>query len=491
MKTKKLSEKTFPAAASIVALIMLFNPNINIIDILPDFIGYLIISHVILDAARRVPFFDEARRGFLRLALLSFLKYPAFLLMVMIRGKNTLDNDVITLFSFVFAVIEIILAIKVINDLFAGISYLGQRTGASSVIGDNPTADRLRTLTVAFTVLKCALYAVPEFLLLTKTSDAGSYTSLMSDSRFYPIALIICQIIGYACGLAWLAFFGRYIIGIKRSNEFYPAVMQLSSDEKEEAISRRIRKQRILFGLKILPFAALLSFDFRISQFNGVSILPHFVIGILLAVFLLKISSEKSKISVAALILVALYTAFSVFVWCYGIHYCYTYSAVDIMLYDNAISSFRIYATVSCIEAVLLVALLALVTLCICGFIAAHTGKTPDKLGNDKASDQGSSYSLYDKRYHRSLKAKAWIFFAIGSVSTAAKLLFVFTNNERVFADGALMPSVAPWLGSAILIISLIWSVYTMYFSNILKEDFEIKYSDRESADGSFDERNY
>lgn len=491
MKAKKLSEKAFPALGLIVALIMLFNPNINILDVLPDFIGYLLISHLIKDVALRVPFFEEARRGFLKLALLSFIKYPAFLLMVMIRGQNTLDNDVITLFSFAFAVIEIILAVKVINDLFAGISYLGQRTGAKSVIGENPTADNLHTMTTVFTVLKCALYAIPEFLLLTTTADAGSYTSLMSESRFYPLVLIICQIIGYAFGLAWLAFFGRYIIKIKKSNEFYSAVMQLSSDEKEAEIKRKTQKEKILVGLKILPFAALFSFDFRLSQFNGVSILPHFVIGIFLIFFLLKISNAKSKLFYASLSVAAIYTVFSAFVWGFGIYYCDTYSSVDIMLYGDAGAAFTTYAALSSAEAALLIALLVFVTLTICGFIVTNTGKTRVKAEGSNSGEAASAYSSYDKQYHRSMKIKAWIFFSLGVISTAAKLIFIFTNNNRVFADGTLMPSVAPWLGSVIFIISLIWAVYTMYFANILKEDFCIKYCDSESIAELKENQNY
>ncbi len=479
MKTKDLKDKAFPRGLLLLALIMLFNPNINIIDILPDFIGYLIISRLIIHAARRVPFFEEARLGFLKLALISFMKYPAFILMVIIRGKNTLDNDIITLFSFAFAVIELIVAVSSINNLFAGLSYLGRRTGAPSVIGENPSADFLRALTLVFTVAKCVLYSLPEFLLLTTVGDAGSPTSMMSAARFYPAALVFAQVLGYAIGAAWLAFFARYLGRVRRSGEFYPAVMELSTDEKEEQISRIVRKKRVLTGIKILIPAALFSFDFSVKNLGGINVLPHFLIGILLLFAIFSFAAKRNRLFVITASAGGIYTVFSLITWLLGIDYHDTYSHTAALLYKEAREAFVLYAALSVIEAILLIVFLAGVTLLLVRFIKTHTGKTPPNVIDPLAADKElGEYSPYDKKYHNSLSLKAFIFLGVGILSTAAKLVHVFTDNERVFDGGALIPNVAPWLGSLTVIISVVWAVYTLYFTNILKEDFEMKYSE-------------
>ena len=45
----------------IFSLIFLFNPNISVIDILPDFIAYFLLARAFLYAADRAPHFEEAR----------------------------------------------------------------------------------------------------------------------------------------------------------------------------------------------------------------------------------------------------------------------------------------------------------------------------------------------------------------------------------------------------------------------------------------------
>ncbi len=479
MKRKDLKDKAFPKGLLISALAMLFNPNINIIDILPDFIGYLIIARLMIHAARRVPFFEEARLGFLKLALLSFAKYPAFILMVMIRGKNTLDNDVITLFSFGFAIAELILAVSAVNNLFAGLSYLGRRTGAPSVIGKEPSSDFLRTLTIVFTVAKCVLYSLPEFLLLTTAGDAGSPTSMMPAARFYPAAMLFAQVLGYAIGAAWLAFFVRYITKIKSSGEFYPAVMQLSSDEKEGEIARSIKKKTVISGIKILVPAALLSFDLSLTNFNNVNVLPHFLIGILLLVAIFRFTTVKNKLFIISVIFGALYTAVSFITWLISINYHDTYSVTEIILYNKAERDFAIYSAFSIAEAVLLSVFLTLLAVLLISFIKKHTGKTPSNIKDPLAiGETAREYTSYDKKYHTSLIIKVLIFLAMGLLSTSAKLLHVFIDNKLVFEYGVLVPSLAPWLGTMTVIISLVWAAFSLYFTSILKEDFEIKYSE-------------
>ena len=479
MKNNILSKKAFTYASFVFALVMLFNPNINILDPLPDFIGQLIIAKLLLDAARRVPFFEEARVGFLKLALISFAKYPAFILMVMIRGANTSDNDVITLFSFSFAIIEGITLVGAVRSLFDGISYLGARTGATSIIGKNPTSDSLRTFTLVFSVMKCALYALPEFLLLSTTVDAGSPTTMMPEARFYPVALAASQLIGYAVGLAWIAFFMRYLRAIKESGEFYPAIASLTNTEKEAEIAYKIKKDKVLSGLKFLPVAVLLSFDFTLDTFNGTNILPHFISGFLLLFVFSKLITKKGAIGLAFKITTLLYSLFAFVVWMYGIDYHDNFTHVELALYEKADKMFTTYALLSLAEALLFTAVLVLAFLLLVNLVLTHTGKTPPRIHDPlaKGTHKGA-YTAHDKRYHVSLIIKSGICFLIGLALALSRFVYVFTNNERAFDHGSLIPKVAPWLGTAIFAISLLWFVYSLYFTGLLAEDFKIKYSD-------------
>lgn len=479
MKNKNLTQKALPTGLLILALAMLFNPNVNVFDILPDFIGYFIIAALIKDVAMRVPFFEEARSGLIKLGFLSLARIPAFIFMISVRSVNTSDNDIIALLSFVFAIAEIILAVGTVNNLFAGLSYLGQRTGAPSVIGEKPSSDELRTFTLFFTVLKCALYSLPELLILTTTVDAGSPSTVGQSARFYPVVLLGGQIVGYAIGAAWLAFCVRYIRRLRHSGEFYPSVMQLSDPEKEAAIARKLRKSRILTGLKILPFAAFFSFNFTLEQLKGVNILPHFMIGFLLLSVIARLTVNKSKLYRASYASGAVYTVFSVVRWFFIVDYRDSYSYVEIALYDEASKAFSVIAVLSVIELILFSVFLAIFTVNFCLFIRTHTGKTPPGVSDMLSVGlSDTDYYASDRKYHKSLMLKAWLFFSIGIVGAAERLAEVFFSNNRVFAYGALIPEHAPWMNAVIFATSAIWGLYTLHLTNILAEDFEIKYSE-------------
>ena len=50
----------------IAAALFLFNPNVNIVDVLPDCIGYLFILRAIAGVSDLVPHFEEAKAAFRR-----------------------------------------------------------------------------------------------------------------------------------------------------------------------------------------------------------------------------------------------------------------------------------------------------------------------------------------------------------------------------------------------------------------------------------------
>ncbi len=474
-------EKRLHTGLIIFALFMLFNPNINVIDLLPDFIGYWIIARVLAYAARRVPFLEEARQGFKRLALISFLHIPALLIMVRIRSLNTLDNDIIALLSLVFAVIEIIYAISAINNLFAGISYLGERTGAKSIIGENPTSDFLRILTIAFTVIKCVLYTLPELMLLTKTSDIGTLTNYTSASRYYPAVLLTAQIVGFTVGIVWIAFFIRYLRKIKLSGEYFPALMSLSSPEKEREIAYKNRLDSILSGLKLLPPAAFLTFEFTLEDIGNVNILPHFISAFIMIFALLRFRVRKDKINIATLSLGAAYVLFSVFAWLESIDFFDAYTYESIALNSTAEKEYLRLEIIFAIELILLIAFLICYAFSLCSFIRTHTGKTPegvcDPLSVCEPSDDQNAYGIYDQRYHRSLKIRAFIFSSIGIAGGISRLVMMHFRGIRVFDHGAFLPETAPWFVVVVLAVCVIFGIFAMTFSSLLSEDFELKYA--------------
>ena len=118
----------------IFSLVLLINPNINVIDLMPDFIAWFILAKLFERAADSAPYFEEARVAFKRLAWVNLAKIPAFILVMLIRSKDTLDNNVYALASLSFAVIETLFIIPAVKNIFLALFHLGERTEAVSLI---------------------------------------------------------------------------------------------------------------------------------------------------------------------------------------------------------------------------------------------------------------------------------------------------------------------------------------------------------------------
>ena len=108
----------------IFSLVLLFNPTSNLVDILPDFVAWFILARLVERAADSAAYFEEARRSFVRLGWFNIAKIPAFLLAFVIKSQNAMDNDVMVLASFTFAVCELVLIIPAINNIFAALFHL-------------------------------------------------------------------------------------------------------------------------------------------------------------------------------------------------------------------------------------------------------------------------------------------------------------------------------------------------------------------------------
>lgn len=472
------SKKCFSYGAVVFALFLLCNPAIAFFDIFPDFIAYLILMSAVSFLAKRVPFFEEARIAFFKLALLSFARIPALFLSSFIRSSNTQDGDIIVLLSLVLSIIEALLAFSCISNLFAGISHIGLRSGNKSIIGENPTADNLKTLTYFFVAVKCIAPVIPEFSRLTSADSIGTLTTYSEGMRYYPVAFVVCQSLGYVIGFVWLAFFVRYLKAVCAEGNLYDTVMEFSSPEKEAQIEYKSKLEKTKSGLWFIIPAAFLSFDFTLDIFNDINILPGFIIGILLLFSILRLSTGKSKLTVLSLILGSVFTLSSLVCWIFGIRFFSKYTFVDLNLHSEVAKSYSTVKIMSIIELSLFVLFLVFFTLVLISFIKTHTGKSPCGTVNPFVAEENRTYTSYDRAYHRSLFVRAWVFFSLGALSGILRLLMVFVKAEREFSYGAFIPTIAPWLGVIQLAVSAVWGFFTYMFISTLAEDFTMKYAE-------------
>ena len=471
------TKKCFSYGAVVFALFLLSNPAIAFFDIFPDFIAYLILMRAVSFLAKRAPFFEEARIGFFKLAVLSFARIPALLLSSFIRSSNTQDGDIIVLLTLVFSIIEALLAFSCIGNLFSGISHIALRSGNKFIIGENPTADNLKTLTCVFAAVKCIAPVIPEFSRLTSADSIGTLTTYSEGMRYYPLFFVVCQALGYVIGFVWLAFFARYLRGVCTESELYGTVMEFSSPEKEAEIEYKARLAKVKSGLWFIVPAAFLSFDFTLNIFKNINILPGFIIGILLLCSVLRLSVSKSCKASATLLFGGIFVLSSLAHWIASIRFFSKHTFVDLNLHDDIDEAYGAIRLLSLTELISFIPFLVFFTLVLISFIKTHTGKSPVGVTNPFVAEKNETYTAYDRAYHRSLIIRAWVFFALGVLSGTARFLMVLVKAEREFAYRAFVPTIAPWFGVIQLIITAVWGFFTYMLISTLTEDFTMKYA--------------
>ena len=175
----------------ILSLVFLFNPNANLIDVLPDLVAYLLFILVIGSHSESVPYLAECRGALIKLALVTLIKIPAFTIMYsnMVSGK-----DIVPLFTLVFAVLELILLYSAVENGFRALGYIGERTDCASVRdafsvggGRTMTPESLKVMTFIFFVARASLNVIPELLLLTPEET----TLRRKLQEAYPAVLVI------------------------------------------------------------------------------------------------------------------------------------------------------------------------------------------------------------------------------------------------------------------------------------------------------------
>ncbi len=458
----------------IFAFIMIFNPNIQLIDVFPDFIGFFILAKAIEKAADAAPYFEEARSAFTKLAYISLAKIPALVIVALVRSKNTMDNDIVALFALVFATVELIYLIPAIKNIFDALTYLGERGNVPSLIKSDSliSTDALRSFTFAFAIFKCILYTVPEFLKLTRSVELGSSMSVVTGSRYYPWAIMASIVLGVIFGSIWLCRMIRYTRRIQIEGKFYSAIEDIATEnsyaEYEKKVYHRFVNRTFLFFI----LSAIFSFDLTFSDYNDVNLLPSFVSGILFTVGLLGLikCSGNKKLAISAISVSALYNVSSAVKWGFEISFLDKFKYADLFRHysDTAVSEYSKIEIMAVVEFVLYLALMAV-------FFIAMKEYTNSRLGRWNEDSNPDIKARYYKEINTRTAIITSIATLVGVISFAkvfvqGNVKLLFTNSTDVTMPALFVPSL-PWFGLVVTLVSIIYAFYSAYYFNFIKDE--------------------
>ena len=260
-----------------VGLIFFFNPNINLVDILPDAIGCLFLLKGLSKLADVDGRFYHARTCVIYLLVIELIKLP---LSVIVPVKYP---DALLWLTFVYSVAELILFFLFFTNLYNAIEYTAERHGGEGNLAYLNTASMMSIL---FVIVRCVLCFVPESLSLFQTFGE---TELRADpsqnsnlARIKPIVILVCFVAVLLAGICYLVVIKRYFTALDKDRVYNE---ELSSKYRSEILENEtlMVRRRLGNATLLLLCAGVLLFDIRV---DGVNLLPDLVAYLLLALSL-------------------------------------------------------------------------------------------------------------------------------------------------------------------------------------------------------------
>ncbi len=275
-----------------VGILFLFNPNVHIFDVLPDFIGLLLIYRGLFAMSFSTEKLRDARGFLWKLIIITAARAASLLV---IPGKS---DSFTLLLVFSFGILEAIYAIPLIAGLFDGFYDLGRQYDAQSVffpVKDKnghvtERAEKLKVYTMVFFVVKTAAAILPELTALDM--QPVETEAVIPLSRFKPLFYIFAFSVVLVFGVIWLCRMLRYVNGMRRDVALKRGILAHFKESvlSDKGVFAAVQMKNVLL---MFLLAAVALFPL---QLDGICVFPSFIAaGILMLA--LRILSRFEKLS--------------------------------------------------------------------------------------------------------------------------------------------------------------------------------------------------
>lgn len=417
MVNKKIRKNIIGIA---IACLFIFNPNISVIDIFPDFIGYIILSLCIARLADLNEILDEARIAFTRMIWIDLAKIIAIF---WIFGMSVTDEytSSLMLWSFVFGVLEIIFAAPAFSKLFAGLIQIGNYYPNEAILkrkkryfskeqrAKNET-ERVASFTTFFIYAKAILCFLPELADISNsaydemssgTVDLYQFIGLLRFFAFLPTLII---------GVAWLVKIIRYFVGVSRDKAF---VDSLSDTYSNKVLTKKglFIKRGVQISFFILIIACVLTVDLRLTVddsifFNKINFIPDIIPAVLFLIFFIIIRKYSERNVKYNMLLSVFYIIAATASFVCETYFFSEYSYTSIIRNDGALITFCVMIGTVALKGIAFSLVILGVYKTLCSVITQHTGYV---LGRENVT---AATERQAKELHRELKNPIKLMFA-------------------------------------------------------------------------------
>ncbi len=258
----------------LAGFILLFNPMIHVIDLIPDVIGFILIAAGLRKTSFFVSRIDDARRLFWKLVIIEAIKLPSFLLIPYGSVVPHQRGSTQVLLTFVFVIVELIAFIPAVCYLFEGIAFAGTTYNGRRMYETKTKERKVELITsakvtvIAFYVFRNVMTLIPELTELEMYEFVGNVSALSRPLTYYKPVLYV------------LSFIAVIIFGIVYINKISKLIRSLTKDEPfmdaiRDKYERDIMPKKTLFmsldvktAIILFAFAVGTSFAFYIDGVN-------------------------------------------------------------------------------------------------------------------------------------------------------------------------------------------------------------------------------
>ena len=256
----------------LAGLVFMFNPCINIVDILPDFIGCILVSAGLYKLSDTEDRFYSARLIAMRMIPIYVLKLVLSVYLP-VRWKSGLLPV-----TFAYAVGEIIVMILLLSSLYGGIEYMANLHDGAKHLERCASVSKM---TIAFMVVKNVLAFIPEGFALEKQAELDfSYLkrSVQTLTLAKPYVIAFFTVIVLAFGIYCLYLNVGLFKSVAKDTVFVGnlrAIYKERVTENQKLINRRTFKR--FFVLMII--ASIFTVDIIV---DAVNITPDIISALLI-----------------------------------------------------------------------------------------------------------------------------------------------------------------------------------------------------------------
>lgn len=373
-KTMKRNEKGMSFALIFAGLLFFCNPTFSAIDVLPDFIGCLLLFLGLFRLSRVYQPFADVGKRFLKLAGVDVVK-DLLLLFVLADGTSAEKPTAILTVAFGMSVLELYFLLPAVSALFDEMTMLAMRQNCTplycSGFRGKSRGELLRTGTVAFLLFRDIVCMLPEFASLTLSSYTDSGTTNLYD--YIGVMRMLATVLVGIVGVVWLVFLCRYFLCLHRQKEFrcllytkYEAYMECHPGV------RVLTRHAVAF--LCLAIGAILTADFYLDFKN---IIPDGVAALFLLAGVLLLPGKRKQKGIAALA-AALYGGVATWSSRLAYHFATEFRPSDIGRSDAADAAYRALWLSSLLEFVLFLSFVAALMLCLRWTVAEYAGYRPE-----------------------------------------------------------------------------------------------------------------